>query len=431
MLKYAGKILLTLPFLLLSIIAPAQSSSDDIGRLSTVSTAVPFLRITPDARSGAMGDVGLGLTPDVNGQFYGAAKIPFAKERLGLSMSYSPWLRSLGISDIFLAHLAAYYKIGELQSVSMSLKYFNLGNITFTNIQGDFIQDFKPREFAIDVAYARRLSDHFGLGLALRYIYSNLAAGQSPGGVLIKPGHAVGADLSFYFSKPLKIGKKDLRGDVMWGLTLSNIGSKISYSDDAINQDFIPSNFGTGAGFRIFPNELHSVGIYFDVNKLLVPSPIQTDYKNNTTGEPEPDGIIDPEFDENSNGVADYKEQSPITAMFTSFADADGGFKEEMREFNISVGSEYWYNELFALRLGYFWEHPTKGNRKYFTAGLGVKYSVFGLDFSYLVPTSNERNPLDNTLRFTLKFDFAELGKGDNLDEDLLEGRVGPDFTPF
>jgi hypothetical protein len=413
MINYAGKIVLTAVMLLTAFNLSAQTN-DEVGRLSTVSTAVPFLRITPDARSGAMGDVGIGISPDVNAQYYNAAKIPFAKPELGLAMSYSPWLRSLGISDIFLAHLGAYYKIGDLQSISMSLKYFNLGNITFTSQTGDFIREFKPREFAIDVAYARRLSENFGIGLTLRYIYSNLASGTNVDGILIKPGHAVGADLAFFFMKELSMGKNNMKSEISWGLTLSNIGSKISYSDDAINQDFIPANFGTGFGFNIFPNELHSIGIFFDVNKLMVPSPINTDLDN--------DGVIDPEFDENSNGVADYKEQSPISAMFTSWADAEGGFKEEMREFNLSVGTEYWYNELFALRLGYFWEHPTKGNRNYFTAGLGVKYSVFGLDFSYLVPTSNERNPLDNTLRFTIKFDFDELGGGPKeYDQQLLE----------
>ncbi|MEZ5006576.1 MAG: type IX secretion system outer membrane channel protein PorV [Chitinophagales bacterium] len=392
----------------------AQNNNEEIGRLSTVSTAVPFLRITPDARSGAMGDVGIGLSADANATFYNAAKIPFSEKDLGLSFSYSPWLRSLGISDIFLAHLAAYYKIGELQSISMSLKYFNLGNITFTNIQGDFITEFKPREFAIDVAYARRLSENFSLGLGLRYIYSNLAAGQSVNGNEITAGNAVGADISFFYQKPLSIGKKDLDGTIRFGTTLSNIGSKISYSNDAINQDFIPANLGIGVGFDMNPNELHKVGIYFDINKLLVPSPIDTDKDN--------DGTIDAEFDENNNGVADYKEQSPIGALFTSFGDAEGGFKEELKEFTISVGAEYGYNDLFFLRMGYFYEAPTKGNRKYFTAGLGVKYNVFGLDFSYLVPTSSERNPLDNTLRFTLKFDFDDLGGNrSNEDELLLE----------
>lgn len=413
MFKYAAGKSITL-LLLLLIAAPSQGqTNEEIGRLSTVSTAVPFLRITPDARSGALGDAGIGLSPDVNSQFFSAAKLPFTEQELGLSMSYSPWLRSLGISDIFLAHLAAYYKIGSLQTISMSLKYFNLGNITFTSQTGDFLREFKPREFAIDVAYARRLSDNFSIGLALRYIYSNLASGTNVDGILIKPGHAVGADLSFFYMKDMSIGKKDLKGEITFGTTISNIGSKISYSSDAINQDFIPANLGLGTGFAIWPNELHSIGVYLDLNKLLVPSPINTDKDN--------DGTIDPEYDKNGNTVADYKEQSPISAMFTSFADAEGGFKEEMREFNISVGSEYWYNELFALRVGYFWEHPTKGNRKYFTAGLGVKYSVFGLDFSYLVPTSNERNPLDNTLRFTLKFDFDDLGGREDLEKDLLE----------
>jgi hypothetical protein len=411
MISIAGKSIIGF-FLLFTTFTTFAQNNEDIGRLSTVSTAVPFLRITPDARSGAMGDVGIGLSPDANSQYYNAAKIPFSDKDLGLALSYSPWLRSLGISDIFIANMAAYYKIGALQSISMSLKYFNLGNITFTSQTGDFIREFKPREFAIDVAYARRLSDNFGMGLSLRYIYSNLASGTNLDGQLIKAGHAVGADISFYYQKPLTIGKNDMEGTVTFGTTLSNIGSKISYSNDAINQDFIPANLGIGAGFSMKPNELHSIGFYFDINKLLVPSPIDTDLDN--------DGIIDPDFDENNNGVPDYKEKSPIGALFSSFGDAEGGFKEEMREINLSTGAEYGYNDLFFLRLGYFYEHPTKGNRKYFTAGLGVKYNVFGLDFSYLVPTSNERNPLDNTLRFTLKFDFADLGGKAKAEEEEL-----------
>ncbi len=414
MISFARISIIGIFILITSFAVQAQTNADDVGRISTVSTAVPFLRITPDARSGAMGDVGIGLSPDANSQYYNAAKIPFSDKDLGLALSYSPWLRSLGISDIFIANMAAYYKLGELQSLSMSLKYFNLGNITFTDNSGTFITEFKPREFAVDIAYARRLSDNFGLGITLRYINSNLASGvNTPTGELIKAGHAVGADISFYYDKPLSIGKNGMEGKVTFGATLSNIGSKISYTRDAISQDFIPANLGLGTGFSMKPNELHSVGIYLDINKLLVPSPIDTD-RDGTPG-------IDPEYDENQNEVADYKEQSPIAALFTSFGDAEGGFKEEMREINLSVGAEYGYNELFFLRLGYFYEHPTKGNRKYFTAGLGVKYNVFGLDFSYLVPTSSERNPLDNTLRFTLKFDFDDLGGNRANEEELFE----------
>ncbi len=419
MISIVRRIIISIICIFTITLSQAQNNNiNEVGGINTVSTAVPFLRITPDARSGAMGDVGIGLSADANAQYFNAAKIPFAEKDLGLTFSYSPWLRSLGISDIFLAHLGAYYKINDLQSISMSLKYFNLGNITFTDASGQFIQEYKPREFAIDAAYARRLSEHFSLGLSLRYIYSNLAAGQRVAGNDITSGNAVGADLSFFYQKPLSIGKKDMKGEIRFGTTISNIGSKISYSKDAINQDFIPTNLGLGVGFDINPNELHKVGFFFDLNKLLVPSPIDTDLDG--------DDIIDSQFDENDNDVADYKEQSPITAIFTSFADADGRifggskFKEEMAEFNLSVGSEYGYNELFFLRFGYFWEHPKKGDRQYFTAGLGVKYNVFGLDFSYLVSTSSQRSPLANTLRFTLKFDFDDLGGNRNQEEELL-----------
>jgi hypothetical protein len=379
------------------LIAHSQVTDKDVGRINVVQTAVPFLRIIPDARSGGMGDVGMTITPDANAAYFNAAKLPFAYKPLGVSISYTPWLRNLGITDIFMTHLAAYYQIGSMQAVHTSLKFFSLGNITFTDETSAVIGDYSPRELAFDAGYSRKLGQNFGLGVALRYIYSNLAAGQEVSGIPVKAGHAVGTDITTYYEK--EIAMKKMRSEIAWGLALTNIGSKISYTDDALNKDFIPTNMGLGIGYRLFPNDFNEISFYFDVNKLLVPTP---------------DTI-----DANGNGIWDYKEKSSIAGMFSSFADAPGGFKEEIKEFNWAMGVEYWYDEQFAIRAGYFSENSTKGNRKYFTAGVGVKYSVFGLNFSYLVPTSKQRNPLDNTFRFSLLFEFDKKNRGDGSETRL------------
>lgn len=375
----------------------AQNSSNDVGRVNTVSTAVPFLRITPDARSGGMGDVGIATSPDATAVYYNASKLVFSEKKMGISMSYTPWLKNLGISDIFLAHLAGYYKIDDLQSFQSSLRFFSLGNITFTDYLGNINGDFKPREFSFDAGYSRKLSDKFALGAAVRYIHSNLAAGQEVNSTEVKAGNAVGVDLTTSYQQELKL-KGNKRGIVSAGIAITNIGSKISYTEDALNKDFIPTNLGIGAGFRLFANDYNEIAIYADINKLLVPTP---------------DTIKD------DAGNFLYKQKSPIAGIFSSFGDAPGGFKEEMKEFMYSVGVEYWYDQQFGVRAGYFNENALKGNRKYFTAGVSVKYSVFGLDFSYLVPTSSQRNPLDNTFRFTLQFDFDKIGRQKYTEEEL------------
>lgn len=381
--------------------AQAQNTSSDIGRVNTVSTAVPFLRITPDARSGGMGDVGIATSPDATATYFNASKLVFSEKKMGIALSYTPWLKNLGISDIFLASLSGYYKIDDLQTFHSSLRFFSLGNITFTDYLGNINGDYRPREFAVDAGYSRKLSDKFSLGTAIRYIHSNLAAGQEVNGVDVKAGNAVGVDLTTTYMQELKL-KGDKKGIVSAGLAITNIGSKISYTEDAQNKDFIPTNLGIGAGFRLFLNDYNELAFYTDINKLMVPTP---------------DTLKD------ENGDFLYKQKSPIAGMFSSFADAPGGFKEEMREFMYSVGVEYWYDQQFGVRAGYFNEHALKGNRKYFTAGVSVKYSVFGLDFSYLVPTSSQRNPLDNTFRFTLQFDFDKIGKGKYTEEELMDVR--------
>ncbi|MCO5233096.1 MAG: type IX secretion system outer membrane channel protein PorV [Chitinophagales bacterium] len=379
--------------------AYAQKSSSDVGRVNTVSTAVPFLRITPDARGGGMGDVGIATSPDASSTYYNASKLVFSEKKMGIVLSYTPWLKNLGISDIFLANAAGYYKIDDLQTVHASLRFFSLGNITFTDYLGNINGDYKPREFSFDAGYSRKLSDKFSLGTSIRYIHSNLAAGQEVNSTEVKAGKAVGVDLTTSYMQELKL-KNNRKGIVSAGLAISNIGSKISYTDDALNKDFIPTNLGIGAGFRFFPNDYNEIAFYVDFNKLLVPTPDTTK-------------------DDKGNFL--YKQKSPIAGIFSSFGDAPGGFKEEMKEIMYSIGMEYWYDQQFGIRAGYFNEHALKGNRKYFTAGVSVKYSVFGLDFSYLVPTSSQRNPLDNTFRFTLQFDFDKIGKKKYTEEELNE----------
>ncbi|MCW3461968.1 type IX secretion system outer membrane channel protein PorV [Chitinophaga nivalis] len=350
------------------------------GRTNTINTAVPFLRITPDARSGAMGDVGVATAPDANSIYWNLAKLPFADTKTRISATYTPWLKEL-VNDVFLATVSGYTQLDEFQAVSASLRYFSLGTINFTNVTGQSIGDFHPREFALDAGYSRRLSDHFAVGLTGRYIYSNLAGGQSVNNVTIKPGKAFAADISAFYTKDFE--KDDgLANKLNLGVAITNIGTKISYTSSAQNKDFLPTNLGLGAAYTMALDENNQLTFALDVNKLLVPTP-------------------------DSNGT--YKNKSSLEGMFSSFGDAPGGFKEELQELMYSVGMEYWYSQLFAVRAGYFNENKNKGNRKYFTAGIGVKYDIYGLNVSYLVPSGSgiQRNPLSNTLRFTLTFDLG------------------------
>lgn len=351
--------------------------------VNTIYTAVPFLRIGPDARSGALGDMGIALSADGNSMYWNTAKLALAEKQVGIAVTFTPWLREL-VNDIYLADLSGYAKIDEQSAITSSLRYFSLGSIQFTNASGQFIQDFNPREFAFNVGYARKLSENFSLGLNLSYIYSNLAAGQTVNGVLIKAGKAASGDVSFFYTKEYKNNNA-----LNWGLTISNIGSKITYTQSADTKDFIPTNLGIGAGYTIKFDDYNKITLLGEINKLLVPTP---------------------------DSSAEFRNKGVPAGIFGSFSDAPGGLNEEIRELMYSVGAEYWFSnklkqDLFALRAGYYNEHATKGNRKYLTAGLGIKYNKFGLNFSYLIPTSNQRNPLDNTLRFSLMFDFDKISK--------------------
>ncbi len=369
---------LTASILLFCGLSSAVKAQSDI---NVVTTAVPFLRISPDARSGGMGDLGVATSPDASAGFWNIGKVAFNESKSGVVASYTPWLKQVA-DDVFLAALAGYVKLDDDQAINASMRYFSLGNIQFTDGLGNLQGSGKPREFSIDVGYSRRLSAKTGIGLSLRYINSNLAAGAVSATGTYKVGSAVAADLGFYHD-----GKNEAGDGWSFGATLNNLGSKIAYTDNADQKDFIPANLGLGTTYTKNFNESNKITFGLDVNKLLVPTP-----PSNPTAQ----------------DIADYRSKGVVGSWFSSFGDAPGGFSEEMREFQISAGAEYWYNNQFALRGGYFWEHQDKGNRRYFTMGLGVKYNVFGINFAYLLPSGSgvSQNPLSNTLRFSILFDL-------------------------
>ncbi len=374
------------------IIGCAYSANAQTNPINVVTTAVPFLRISPDARSGGMGDVGVATTPDANSPFWNQAKIPFAQSKAAIGVTYTPWLKSLNLNDVYLASVAGYYQLDDLQAVSGSMRYFSLGNIQFTDALGNDLNTFRPREFAIDAGYSRKLSDKLGIGIALRYISSNLASGQSVNGNTYKTGSAVAADLSVFHDGTASSASGS---GLNWGVAISNLGSKISYTNDASQKDFIPANLGLGIAYIKAFDENNKVTFGLDVHKLLVPTPpLGTD----------------------STGLANYHSTGVVSSWFKSFGDAPGGFSEEIKEFQVSLGVEYWYNNQFALRTGYFYEAPTKGDRRYFTVGAGLNYNMFGLNFSYLIPSGSgvNRNPLANTIRFSLIFNLDKSTNADN-----------------
>jgi Type IX secretion system protein PorV len=364
----------------------SSSLNAQVNPINVVTSAVPFLRISPDARSGGMGDIGIATSPDASSSFWNLAKTPFSTNKGGVAVTYTPWLKDLGLNDVYLASLAGFYKIDDDAAISASLRYFSLGNIQFTDNLGNELSSFRPREFAFDAGYSRKLSKKLSIGIALRYINSNLASGTI-NGVAYKAGSAVSGDLSLFHTN-LKADGSGLN----YGVTISNLGSKISYTSDANQKDYIPANLGLGLAYTKAFDEQNKVTFGLDIHKLMVPTPPSVG---------------------DSAGLVKYRSQGVVNSWFSSFGDAPGGFSEEIKEFQASLGAEYWYNDQFAFRAGYFYENPVKGNRKYFTLGAGLKYETFGLNFSYLLPSGNgvNRNPLSNTLRFSLVFDFAGNGK--------------------
>ncbi|MBT3612154.1 MAG: type IX secretion system outer membrane channel protein PorV [Flavobacteriales bacterium] len=371
-----------------SVFAQDPSYDELTGGLNTITTAVPFLLISPDSKAGAMGDVGVATTPDANSMHWNPAKLAFVDDEMGFSMSYVPWLRAL-VPDINLSYLAGYKKLNDNESIGLDLRYFSLGDITFTDILGTTIGQYKPSEFALGTSYSRKLSDNFSLAISGRYIYSNLTGGQSAGGIPTVAGQSIAADIAGYYTNSIRIGDKDF--DLAVGGNISNIGSKISYTETSV-KDFVPINLRLGTAIDTEFDDYNKMSFAFDINKLLVPTP--------------------PLYDNGERIAGMNPDVSVVSGIFQSFWDAPGGTKEEFREINYSIGTEYWYANQFAIRAGYFFEDDTKGGRKFFTFGSGVKYNVFALDFSYLINASraiNGNNPLANTMRFTLVFDFGAM----------------------
>ncbi|GMQ24925.1 type IX secretion system outer membrane channel protein PorV [Algoriphagus sp. oki45] len=361
-----------------------------------ITTAVPFLNFAPDSRHSGMGDVGVATSPDANSAHWNSGKLAFIKDDLGFSLSYSPWLGKL-VNDMSLSYLTGFKRIDENSAFGFDLRYFNMGDIQLTDGRGNDVGEFNPRDIAIGGTYSRKLSQNFGLGISARFIYSNLSGNiSSSGGNEARAGIGVGADIGLYYQKPTLIGSKE--GTWAWGVSITNIGPKITYNS-AEDLDYIPTNLRVGTSYGIFFNPDNKITFSLDLNKLMVPTPPV--YATNE------DGTL--ATDENGDLIIESGKDPNrplISGMFGSFADAPGGFEEEMREFTISFGAEYVYAEKFALRTGYFYENPTKGGRRYFTMGLGLDINRIGIDFSYLVPQV-QNHPLAETLRFTLLYTIA------------------------
>ena len=364
------------------LVSTTVTAQDKRNMFNPVNTSVTSQTIAPDARSAGMGDVGAATDPDVNSQYWNPAKYPFNISRAGVSLNYTPWLRQL-VSDIDLAYLAGYYRIGDYSAVSASMRYFSLGEVQSNDGSALTIN---PYEMSFDVAYSLMLSEHFSLGAAVRWIYSDLTYNFTDD---TSPGSAFAADLSCYYQSYINIGQRECQLGL--GMNISNIGSKITFGGDN-RSEFIPTNLRLGASLMIPIDEFNKFTIAADANKLLVPT-----YPKRRADESE--------VDYDNRLQKDYYDVSSISGIFKSFGDAPNGFSEEMQEIQWSVGAEYTYNDKFSLRAGYHNESENKGNRKYFTFGAGFKMSVFSLDAGYVVATAKS-NPLDQTLRFSLSFDM-------------------------
>ena len=392
LLKMKKGLVLLISMLCFTIIVRAQIDFiDRYEELNTITTAVPFLIISPDAKAGGMGDVGVASTPDAMSMHWNPAKYAFVDDQAGVAVCYTPWLKSL-IPDIDLSYLSGYTKRNDNEAFAFALRYFTLGEIKFTDNTGNSLGSFNPNELALSTAYSRKLSDNMSTAIALRYIYSNLTGGQQVGTLPTEAGQSIAGDVSAFYIKPIRLGSQN--ADLSIGLNISNIGSKIAYTETT-TRDFIPTNMRFGSAVTTAIDDYNKISIEVDFNKLLVPTP--------------------PQYDSDGEIIAGMNpDVSVVSGIFQSFGDAPGGAKEEFREIIYSLGTEYWYDEQFAVRAGYFHEAPTKGDRQFFSLGAGLRYNVFGLDFSYLIPVRSRDeagavNPLSNTLRFALTFDFGAL----------------------
>jgi len=395
------KTFLIISSILLLLKSEAQISAQSLGgsTINPITTAVPFLLISPDSKQGAMGDVGAATDPDANSTHWNGSKLAFADKKFGVSLTATPWLRNL-VPDIYLYYLTGYSKINDKQAISASLRYFTLGNIQLTDAQGNATGDFKPNEFSIDIGFSQKLSKNFSLGVASRFINSSISRVYFNG----QQGNAastVAVDLSmFYKSEQFKLGDK--KAYATSGLAFTNLGAKIRYSTE---RNYIPMNMRLGTGLKVNMDDYNTFGFYLDFNKLLVPTPPIYEYAKDSLGNTTPNIAIDPVT--GAKVIKKGKDPNVPVAqgIFQSFNDAPGGLKEELKEVNLSIGVEYEYNKVFAVRAGYFHEPKTKGARQFFTLGVGFKYSVGSVDISYLIPRTIN-NPLQNTFRISLAFYF-------------------------
>jgi hypothetical protein len=364
-------------------------------QLNTITTAVPFLMISPDSRSGAIGDAGVALSPDANLTHWNPAKLGFVQKDIEVSVSYAPWLRAL-VNDMSLSYLSGYKKLNDRQAIGGSLRYFTLGNITFTDDFGQKIRDFKPAEFALDMSFGQKLSKNFSAGIAGRFVNSNLTGGTNVQGAQSRPGRTAAVDVSFFYSNDqLRVAGKKAR--LNFGLNVSNIGAKMRYTNSA-RRDFIPTNLRLGSAFTLNLDEYNQITATLDANKLLVPTP--PIYANGT------DEILsgmNPNVGVAQGIIQSFHDAPGQLEPGTNKVVAGSKLREELHEINLCGGFEYWYAQQFAVRTGYFHENLTKGNRQYITVGAGVRYQVITIDMSYLVSTT-QQNPLANTLRFTIRF---------------------------
>ena len=366
---------------LFAVVTTTVAEDEKLSEFNQVEHAVISQTIAPDARAAGMGDVGAATDPDVNSQYWNPAKYPFCISRAGIALNYTPWLRQL-VSDIDLAYLSGYYRIGDYSAVSGSVRYFSLGEVHTANES----MTVNPYEMSIDVAYSLMLSEHFSMAAALRWLYSDLRYDYSEDS---SPASAVAADLAMYYNNYFTMGSRECQ--IGLGLNISNVGSKISYYGDDRSQ-FLPANLRLGASLLIPVDEYNRFAISADANKLLVPT-VPKQQEGESTA------------DYQDRVIREYSDVSAISGIFKSFSDAPGGFKEELQEIQWSVGAEYVYHDQFSLRAGYHHESQNKGNRKYFTVGGGFRMNVFSLDVGYVISTA-QSNPLDQTLRFSLAFDM-------------------------
>lgn len=356
---------------------------------NTVFSAVPFLRIVSDARSGAMGDAGIAISTDANAMQFNASKLAFAKQGMGFGISHTPWLQSTGFSKVSLSYLSGFTQLDRGQALGFGLKYLSLGALPLVNTSAIPLNNGETNEVEFAVAYAKKLSSRFSAGITGKLIYSDLAQGLVlPGGSVTKAETVGALDLSFTYQTPLSL--PNVESGLRIGLAFSNLGSKITYSNSTI-KEYLPANVGLGAAWEWKLDDRNALTITGDVNKLMVPTPCRDS---------------GPACDRNVNGIPDFKEFSALSGVFHSFEDAPAGFNEETQELMYSLGLEYWFNQQFALRGGYFSEYLTKGSRKYLTMGMGLKYQGVGLNLSYLRMVEIPRNPINNTWRFSLLFDF-------------------------